>query len=456
MKNLHRVVWSKGMFLTPQHFQTQDEYLENLFQFRFAASQFANWGVTELNVDEPSLLNGLFTLRYCRGILPDGLVFNIPETDQLPPGRAVEEFFPPLQKTLDVYLAVPEQRAGGRNFTLLSGKQLQENASRANTRYVAETRMMQDENLGAEEKPVQVAKKNFALLLEGENLDGFTSLRIAQITRNQAGAYILNPQFVAPCLNIGSSEYLMMLVRRQIEVLLAKSSSLAAPRQEKGRGLRDFTTSEVSSYWLLHTVNSYMPELKHIWKVRRGHPEPLFLAMLRLAGALSTFALDASARDLPDYDHNNLGSCFTELDGKIRALIDTILPEPCLPIPLQSTDKLIWSGTVPDDQYFKNSQFFLSISARMGVDELISKFPTRAKLSSPADIQRLIRNSLPGLALRHEPAPPPGIPRALDNQYFRLNQSGALWEAIEQSRNICVFVPSEIVEPKMELLILLE
>jgi type VI secretion system protein ImpJ len=454
MKNLHRVVWSKGMFLTPQHFQTQDKYLDNLFQFRFTTSHFANWGVTDLTIDEQSLANGLFTLRYCRGVLPDGLVFNIPDSDELPPGRAVEEFFPPTQNTLDVYLAVPEQRPGGRNFTLLSGKQSQENGSRANTRFVADTRMMPDENLGAEEKPVQVAKKNFTLLLESENLDGFTSLRIAQVSRNQVGAYVLNPQFVAPCLNVASSEYLMMLARRQIEVLTAKSSSLATPRREKGRGLADFTTSEVASYWLLHTVNSYMPELKHIWKVRRGHPEPLFVAMLRLAGALSTFALEASARDLPDYDHDNLGLCFTELDNKIRALLETVLPERCIPIPLQLADKLIWSGTVPDDQYFKDSQFFLSISARMGVDELINKFPKLAKISAPAEIQRLVRNALPGVGLRHEPAPPAGIPRALENQYFRLNQSGDLWEAITQSRNLSVFVPGEIVDPKMEVLVL--
>jgi type VI secretion system protein ImpJ len=456
MKNLHRVVWSKGMFLTPQHFQTQDEYLENLFQFRFTASHFANWGVTDLNIDEQSLANGLFTLRYCRGVLPDGLVFNIPESDELPPGRPVEEFFPPTQNSLDVYLAVPEERPGGKNFTHLSGKEMQEDGSRASTRYVAETRMILDENLGAEEKPVQVARRNFALLLEGENLDGFTSLRIAQVARNQAGAYILNPQFVAPCLNIASSEHLMMLVRRQIEVLTAKGSSLAMPRREKGRGLADFTTSEVASYWLLHTVNSYMPELRHIWKVRRGHPEHLFVAMLRLAGALSTFALDPGARDLPDYDHDNLGLCFTELDNKVRALLETVLPSKCVPVPLNLTDKLVWCGTVPDDQYFKDSQFFLSVSARMGVDELISKFPKLAKVSAPAEIQHLINNSLPGVALRHEPAPPSGIPRTLDNQYFRLNQSGPLWQGITQSRNLCVFVPGEIVSPKMEVLILLE
>ena len=59
MKNRHRVVWTKGMFLTPQHFQTHDQFLQDAIQFRFAASQYANWGLTELNIDSEALANGL-------------------------------------------------------------------------------------------------------------------------------------------------------------------------------------------------------------------------------------------------------------------------------------------------------------------------------------------------------------------------------------------------------------
>jgi len=51
MKNRNRVVWTKGMFLTPQHFQVQDQFFEDSLQFRAASSQFANWGVTELEID---------------------------------------------------------------------------------------------------------------------------------------------------------------------------------------------------------------------------------------------------------------------------------------------------------------------------------------------------------------------------------------------------------------------
>jgi type VI secretion system protein ImpJ len=453
MKNLRRVVWSKGMFLTPQHFQSQDEFFEDSLQFRFTGSNFANWGVMALGIDEESLANGLFRLRYCRGILPDGLLFHMPEADELPQSRPLEEYFPPTQGTLDVFLAIPEHRPHGRNFTLLSSEQA--DAPPDSTRYLADTEMVPDATAGADEKPVQLGKKTLRLLLEGENRDGFTAMRIAQVSRNAAGKYILNPRFIPPCLDISASEYLMMLLRRQIEVLAAKAGALSQPRRERGRDLADFTTSEVSSYWLLHTINSNLPELKHIWGVRKGHPEPLFVEMLRLAGALSTFALEPS-REFPAYDHDNLGFCFSELDGRIRDLLEIVVKSKCVPVPLVLTDKLIWQGTIPDDQYLRNTQFFLSVSSKINVDELITKFPRLAKVSSPNEIQRLIRNSLTGLTLRHAAVPPSAIPLKLDNQYFSIAKTGVLWDGVSQTRNLTVFVPGEIADPKMELLIVLE
>jgi len=97
MRNRHRVVWTKGMFLTPQQFQTQDQFFEDALQFRFAASQFANWGVTGLDIDSEALGNGLFRLARCTGIMPDGEPFDMPDTDELPASRSVTEHFPPTQ-----------------------------------------------------------------------------------------------------------------------------------------------------------------------------------------------------------------------------------------------------------------------------------------------------------------------------------------------------------------------
>src|SRR3977135_2859788 len=136
MKNRHRVVWTKGMFLTPQHFQTQDQYLENAVQFRFAASHFANWGVTDLSIDSEALENGLFRLNSCSGVMPDGEPFDIPETDEMPPSRAIVDHFLPTKSSLDVFLAIPENRPRARNVTIPGSGQEEASVGPPSTRYL--------------------------------------------------------------------------------------------------------------------------------------------------------------------------------------------------------------------------------------------------------------------------------------------------------------------------------
>jgi type VI secretion system protein ImpJ len=456
MRNRHRVVWAQGMFLTPQHFQTLEQYLEHSFHFRFAASHFANWGVTELEIDQEALANGVFRLETCRGIMPDGEPVNIPDTDDPPASRTIGDHFPPNRDSLDVFLSLPESRTHARNVTIPGKEQADGSEGPPATRYLAETRLVIDENLGEEEKPVQIARRTFRLAFGNEYRDGFSSLRIARLVRNAAGIPIVDPTFVAPCLDLASSRYLLMLLRRQIEILAAKSTALSAPRRQRGKVLAEFTASETAHFWLLHTVNSFLPEIKHIWKVRHGHPEAAYVAMLRLAGALATFSIEAHPENLPDYDHEDLGRSFTLLDDYIRKLLDAVIPQRFVVIPLEVSDRFLWTGTVKEDLHFRNSQFFLAISARMGVDDLIRKVPQLVKISSNDEVQRLIRHALPGITLRHTPTPPDAIPMRLENQYFLLNQGGPVWEGITQSRQIAVFAPGEIVEPKMEILVVLE
>jgi type VI secretion system protein ImpJ len=452
MKHLQRVVWSKGMFLTPQHFQAQDEYFEQHLHFRATAASSCNWGLTGLAIDLEALSNGIFTIRHCRGILPDGLTFNIPEADEPPPGREVAEHFAPTDPELDVFLALPESRTRGKNVTVVNGQ-----ASRTDigTRYIGETRMVLDESGGLEQKPVQVATKNFRLVFAGESLDGSAFIRLARITRSPAGTYILRSEFIPPALSLDTSDYLLLMLRRLIELLAAKSGALSSMRRQAGRSLAEFGHSDTANFWLLHTANTYLPQLKHLWIARRRHPELMYLMMLGLAGALSTFSLDEQARNLPDYDHDNLGGCFTELDEKIRILLETAIPSKCISIPLSLTEKSIWTGEIKDERYFKKTQFYLSVGAQMTVDEVIKQVPKLMKASSPAEIQRLVRNALPGISLRHVPVPPSAIPVKLTRQYFSLNQSGVLWDGVVKAQRASIFVPDEIAKPELELLIVM-
>lgn len=445
MKNLERVVWSKGMFLSPQHFQAQDNFFEDLLNFRSGVSTNCGWGLTDLAIDQESLSNGVFCLRNCRGIFSDGLSFHLPDSDPAPESREIEPHFPPTDENLDVYLVLPEQQARGRNITLAKAE--------SSARYVARTANVIDQISGNEEKPIQFCGKNFRIAFGSEPLDGLSFIRIARITRSAAGAYVPEPHYIPPAVSLEASEYLLVMVRRLVELLSAKALSLASQRKQKSKSQADFSAGDVGSFWLLHTINTYLPKMKHLWTQRRRHPEDLYVTMLMLAGALTTFALNGEARSLPDYDHDDLGMCFTALDEKIRELLETAIPTRCVVVPLHLEEKSTWAGAIADMQLFHQTQFVLSVGAKMGIDDLIKQVPRLIKVSPPAELQRLVRNALPGITLRHLAVPPDGVAAKLDRQYFALNQTGILWDGLTRERQVRVFVPEEIANPDFELLV---
>src|SRR5580700_3463162 len=93
MKQLQPVLWSKGTFLTPQHLQLQDKFLEDSLNFRLQALIFCAWGFCDLVFDETLLAKGQLAIVRASGIFPDGLIFEIPGPDQTPPSKALAEFF---------------------------------------------------------------------------------------------------------------------------------------------------------------------------------------------------------------------------------------------------------------------------------------------------------------------------------------------------------------------------
>ena len=64
----NRVVWQEGMFLSPQHFQQQERYLESYSRQLVSLSSGRPTGFTELVIDQEQLNIGRFMLRRCSGI----------------------------------------------------------------------------------------------------------------------------------------------------------------------------------------------------------------------------------------------------------------------------------------------------------------------------------------------------------------------------------------------------
>jgi type VI secretion system protein ImpJ len=446
MRQLQPVVWAKGVLLTPQHLQIQDRYLEDLLSFRLDGLAFAPWGFDRLVVNREELAAGSFALASASGVFPDGLPFDVPSSDPAPAPRPLKENWRQDQLTLDVFLTVPQYQAGGVNVA--------DSPAQTGTRFRSTFVNRRDENTGLAEKPIRVASKNLRFLVTGESLDGSSVLPVARIQRRETGEYDLDPHFVPPLVNFAASDYLAAITSRLVQILAAKSTTISGGRRQRKESQAEFAERDVASFWLLHTVNSHFPRLRHLLEQKRAHPVVLYQAFTGLAGALTTFSdqLDPT-RDFPQYDHGDLGTCFTRLDVMLRDLLDAVVPERAITLPLRPVSESVHATALDEDRYLQAARLFLAV--RSSATASIGRASALLKVSAGNRLDELIKSQLPGIEIRRVNQAPSEVPVKLDYHYFEVTRQGPEWEAIRMARNLAVYVPKDLTDPKLELVIVL-
>lgn len=450
MKNLSKVVWSEGMYLGPHHFQSQNRYFEDLLHFVSSAVWFEAYGFIAYELDPEALRNGTASLTHARGIFSDGLIFDMPESDELPEPRGISEHFSPTAEHLLVRLAVAALSSDRANCALATGN------GAAGLRYSAVERTLHDENTGGDEKPVRLGRKNIRLLLEGESDEGVVAMPVARVMRDGSGQFVYDPRFIPPCVQISGSENLMALLRGLLGTLEERSATLPRAGRGAGRFSAGLSTQEVAGFWFLHVINSAIASLRHQYYSKHGHPEELFVELSRLAGALCTFGLDSHPRTLPLYDHLDLGRCFRLLDQHIRAHLELLVPTSCVTVPLKAAGRYIYAGDIQDQRCLDRSRWILSIHSEVGEADLIVRTSQLVKVCSRQFVPELVKRALQGLTLTHLSVPPSGISPRVDHQYFSISRSGACWDHIVKERSVGVYVPGELPDPELELLVVLE
>lgn len=455
MKHLSRVVWNEGMYLAQHHFQVQSRYFEDSLGFALAHLFFKSYGVAGCELDREALLNGTVALVHARGVLPDGLPFHMPDSDPLPAPLEIRKLFSPTQESHDVQLTIPAYRPGGANCASSPAE------ADSKARYVAETTLVRDDITGSDEKSVAIGRKNFRLRIDHEPKEGEVTLTLARVRRDGAGHFIYDPEYIPPCLQIGASETLLLLVRRVVEILEAKSAAIEAERKGGRKELREYASQEVANFWLLHAVRSSMAPLRHHLELKHSHPEQLYAELARLAGALCTFALDSDPRSLPSYDHDRLGECFAGLDRHIRTHLEIIIPTNCIAIPLKRVSEYLYVGPVVDKRCFGRGNWVLGIKSDLARAEVITNVPSRVKICSSQHVERLYRDALPGLTLQHLSSPPPAISPEIGTEYFSIGRTGThstqvCWKLIADSGEVGVYVPAALKGLGLELSVVLQ
>lgn len=450
MKFLSRVVWSEGMYLGPQHFQTQSRYFEDSLAFLSASLWYEPWGLLHAELDSKAIHNGSAALLHASGIFPDGLLFDAPNSDPVPEVRNLLEVFPSTDAEMRLYLTVPARHDNGFDSALTDG------SGTDAARFSSMKHTVRDETNGIDEREIELGRKNLRLAVESELTPDMLSIPLARVLRDGRGGLVYDEEFIPTCLRLSASEPLMLLARRLVEAIGERSSTIARSARRHGRFEAGTGALDVANYWFLHALHSAIPPLQHLSGTSHAHPRELFVEMSRLAGALCTFSLDSDPRQLPAYDHRDPGPCLRALDAHIRRHLEIVAPSNTVTLEFHPTEPYIQDANVKDERCLRRARWVLGVRSSLGEADLLKLTPRLVKVCSAKFVPELVKRALPGMTLTHLPVPPAAIRAEADMQYFSIDTAGPCWEHILQTRAVGVYIPGEIANPEFDLTVIVE
>lgn len=439
MKTLERVLWSEGMFLAPQHLQQLDRYHEAVVSARLAAMSGASWGVTLCDLDMAALAGGLVAFERFEGVLPDGTPLSFDRgqsADSAPESRPVEGAFGSTQRTLEVFVGLRREREGTPS---VAGEDLGA-AQRGRTRFSVVRRKVSDVSASqSDEVEVPFAQKNVVILFGGEPRDDYDVIKVFEIERGPSGALRPVPTYVPPCPFIRASPFIMKGVDEVIATISARQRTLAGERRQREAGTVEFQGRDITRFLQLHTLNSFIPLLKHMVSAEQVATDQAFLILLQLAGELSTFSGDVDPATLPDFQYRDLTTCFGEIFAVLRNLLKVTVRSACFTVALENLGgKLV--GRLSQEA-LNCTRFVLSVKSEMPSDQTARQVPLIAKIASTGEIDKLLKAATPGVRLSYAPDPPPEIPARPDAVYFSLTSADPNWNAVLRDRAIVICLP---------------
>jgi type VI secretion system protein ImpJ len=435
------------MHLGPHHFQTQSRYFEDTLWFLNSNLRQEPWGFLHFSIDTEALRNGLAILNFASGILPDGLIFDLPDCDSVPEPAQLSSLFASTDSEIVLHLAIPARQDQGLDCDLGGG---------SNARYGAVKRVLRDDALGQGENSVSFARKNLVLLSQAQLAEGAVSFPIARIFRDGKGGFAADPEFIPPCLRISASECLVLILHRLVQAIDEKIVSTRSMRLGSSRFELGTSALDVANYWFLHALCSSLPGLRHHLQDRRSHPEEVYRDLVRLAGALSTFALDSARDEIPAYRHRDPASTFKELDALIRRYLEVVAPSNSVTLQFHKADNYIYAAEVKDERCLRRARWIFAIRSPIAESLILRQTPRLVKVCSGEGVAKLVQRALPGLELLHLPVPPAALHAQADMHYFSISLSGPCWQHILQTKQVGVYLPGDLGDATFELTVITE
>jgi type VI secretion system protein ImpJ len=432
-----KVIWSEGMFLNPQHFQQQERYFERLVAGRCSAFGSYGWGLHEFEIDQQLLNLGKVSLIKGSGIFPDGTPFNFPDMDEPPPVFEVPENI----HNCVLHLCVPVKRPGAVDV-------LSEHDAQGMARYYSMEQQTRDvSNESGDNVTVNVGKLRLRLMLETDDLSGYSSIGLIRIAESREDKNVLlDDAYIATCLSCNKTPKLSGYISELIGLLHHRGEAIAGRLADTSRG----GTAEISDYMMLQLINRVEPIAKHMASVNGLHPIDLFAESLKMVGEFSTFvAKTRRTPEFPNYLHHDLQATFTPVMTALRSCLSMVYEQTAVSLNLVEKKYGIKVAEITDRSLIGSAMFVLAARADVREDALRSHLPAQTKIGPVERIRQLVNAAMPGIGLIPLPVAPRQIPYRSGYTYFQLDSKSDFWNELKNSGGFALHVGGDF--PGLEL-----
>jgi type VI secretion system protein ImpJ len=423
-------IWTEGLLVSQHHFQQQDQYFEGLVHDRIRAVTHYDWGVSELKIDERGFAAGQFRLQRLCAIWPDGVSvacgegtgIKLPEPRDLPTEAQRVEVFVGLSTSQDA-AQVSLDGTAVRRFT-------------------RELYSAVDSNTGSAAQEVEWARPNLRILFGNERRDGFVTLRIAELIRQDTGQFVVLDTRVPSVLNLAAAPFLETGVRRVLANIVSRQQQLFGERRGRQNAGAEFHATEIRKFLLLQALSGVIPELNHLLDTARVHPEEAYLALARLAGTLACFSAELDPIELPKFNYQELGETFESLFAIVLRLVSGGTERAYTEIPLEHRPDGMFIGRVAEPKLL-GQEFFIAVKANMAEALVRERAPAVLKLAGWNHIYDVVKHARTGVKIAVEWAPSGALPLKPGLCFFRVAREGQYWEDIAKSSTVALYLPSD-------------
>lgn len=437
-KNIKKVVWSEGMFISPQHFQQQERYLESYIKNYHHFNHGSPLGLFDIDIDIDLLKIGKFGVKYSSGIFPDGspfytdyeMVIDIPDDAM---GKLI-------------YLALPIYRQGIQEVTFDEHSGIRHRAMMQS--------LFDSSRQDTESEEIELSILNISLKIEGEDIEDYTLIEIAKIKEKKIdGGVTLDQTYIPPCLQIGVSDYILTSLKEIHADLLSHGQNLSKKLSVDNNIKADQIVA--SDYIMLQTIARWSPQVS-IWiDKNKVSPQQLYYYLCTMVGEFAALK-STFISDFKYFDCHNMFPLFSQLFGELKVLLRQGRESS---VTILNWDKTLFDKRrllrikVMDAVLYNSSRILLAVSCSLGMVETSKQFVVSSKLGGNNRIAELVRNSMSGIPLTALPFAPNELKARANKAYFELDTDSPYWqEIVRKDEPIALHLNEKIADFEIEMI----